>query len=94
MSASTLNTKGESSFLPKPTVSLSLSYINMPAFCSLLELIICLERAYFVLDTNTGVIHIFKKLDQEKPSESFSLSGGSFPEKHSNLSNKRYLRIC
>jgi hypothetical protein len=43
-----------------------------------------LERAFFVLDTQTGVIHIFKSLEQEKPTESLSISNGSFPEKLSN----------
>jgi hypothetical protein len=42
---------------------------------------ICIERAFFVLDTQTGVIHIFKTLNQDKPSESFSISKGTFPEK-------------
>jgi hypothetical protein len=44
------------------------------------------ERAFFVLDTQTGIIHVFKSLEQEKPSESFSISNGTFPEKLSNSS--------
>ena len=48
-------------------------------------MIFILERAFFVLDINSGVIHIFKRLGLDKPSESFSLANGVFPEKHSNL---------
>jgi hypothetical protein len=40
-----------------------------------------IERVFFVLDTSRGVIHLFKSLSQDKPSESFSISNGSFPEK-------------
>lgn len=40
-----------------------------------------IERVFFVLDTQTGAIHLFKNLEQDKPSESFSLAGGIFPEK-------------
>lgn len=47
-----------------------------------------LERAFFVLDVSSGVIHIFKTLEQDKPSESFSISNGTFPEK---LSKKHSL---
>jgi hypothetical protein len=43
-----------------------------------------LERGYFVLDENEGIIHMYKSLDDDAPLESLSLSGGIFLEKLSN----------
>ena len=38
-----------------------------------------------MLDTQSGVIHIFRSLKQDKPSESFSISNGTFAEKSSKF---------
>ena len=41
-----------------------------------------------MLDKQTGLIHLFKKLDQNKPDQSISLFKGTFPDKLSTLSFK------
>ena len=43
------------------------------------------ERAFFVLDVQNGIAHLFKNPNQDKPSESLSLSGGTLPAKTSTF---------
>mmetsp|Transcript_15327 Transcript_15327/g.14906 ORF Transcript_15327/g.14906 Transcript_15327/m.14906 type:complete len:100 (+) Transcript_15327:92-391(+) len=42
-------------------------------------------RTFFILDTEVGVMHLFKNVNQPKPSRSLGLSGGSFPEDSKRL---------
>jgi hypothetical protein len=44
-------------------------------------------RTFFVLDNDTGLIHIFKNIKQDKPNKTISLSGGSFPEQQRIISD-------
>ncbi len=86
------STSEESSFLPRLSVS-NLYNSKRLIWTINYELVFhskfsIVEKAYFVLDTQTGVIHVFKTLDQDKPSESFSLSRGTFPDKLSKLAIK------
>lgn len=36
-------------------------------------------KAYFVLDVETFEVYVFKQLDQQKPTQTFNIRGGTFP---------------
>ena len=59
-------------------------------FQMLTRLLVSAGKAFFVLDIQNFDVHLYKTLEQEKASQTFSICGGDFPE----LVSKFCAHIC